>query len=211
MQTSLTSRLYYSLHRGFTLAELLISVGIIAAVSTVVLVNFSAFDSTVLLKGEAYEIALSLRESQVKSVGMVRNSGGFDYPYGMSFTAGSSLYQAFVYKSATGEPKYELCSNGDTNCAELILENDMGRSMIIKEICYVNNGGSCVNLNRLDISFRRPEFGGLFYGLNNGGQSANLSNASLVRITLGSSRTEAGTNTFVVEVSKLGQISVYNE
>ncbi len=200
------------MHRGFTLAELLISVAIIAAVSTVVLVNFNAFDSTVLLKGEAYEIALSLRESQVKSVGMVRNSGGFDYPYGMSFTAGSSVYQAFVYKSATEYPKYSPCGAQSTDCAELITESDMERSMVVKEVCYVSSSpNTCTLLNRLDISFRRPEFSGIFYGLNTGNNGVDLSNATHVRIKLGSSRPGADENMFVVEVSKLGQISVYNE
>ena len=71
--------------RGFTLIELLISVLIIGIITTLVIVRYKQFDSTVLLKSAAYEVAFTLRETQVQSVSAARGAGNnFDYPRGLS-------------------------------------------------------------------------------------------------------------------------------
>lgn len=178
---------------------------------TVVLVRYSTFDSTVLLKGEAYEVALLLREAQVKSVSVSGTNNNFDYPYGMSFTSDGDSYQAYVFKSATTRPYYDPCGGGEvTNCAETLLTSQMERSMIIGEVCYVITGTVCVKVDRVDISFKRPEFDGIFY-ISPLPVGVDVDDVVQVRIVLASARPDAGTGRFVVEVSKLGQISVYKE
>lgn len=209
--------------RGFTLVELLISCGIIALVSSLVLVKYSAFDSTTLLKSTAYDIALSLREAQVKSVSVVNNgtsADAFDYPYGLSFSDSvaptvrnltNKLYVAFRYESTVLEtPRYNNLYVGKS-----IATTTIGRSMIISDLCIklVGQTDYDCSLTRLDISFRRPEFKALFWavgGVNNYGRPPQLqpNNVESAKIVV-SSPTAA--TAFATEVTRLGQISVYKE
>lgn len=194
---------------GFTLIELLICCAIIAIVSAVVLVKYKAFDSTVLLKGTAYDIALTLREAQVKSVSVLRNDTSFDYPYGVTFDVSSQteqkLYRIFRYKSATAGPKYD-----GTSLAEDIQEFTIGRTMRVKEVCYTYPIGTADNcgLDRLDISFRRPEFNSIFYGVD-GASFVATTTVTGAKIKVDSTGGTAGA--FVVTITKFGQISVSKE
>ncbi len=207
--------------RGFTLVELLISCGIIAIVSSLVLVKYSAFDSTTLLKSTAYDIALSLREAQVKSVSVVNNgtsAGAFDYPYGVSFHSGqihngrgltNKLYVAFRYESTNVNetPVYNI-----GNVGVGISTTTIERSMIISDICVkiVGENNYDCSISRLDVSFRRPEFKALFWAA--GGDASygpgNQPNVESAKILVSSPN--AGT-VFATEVTRLGQISVYKE
>ena len=194
---------YYQ--NGFTLIELLISMAIISIITGIVLVKYNSFDSTVLLKNQAYEIALLLRESQIKSVSVVRNDADtFSYPYGASFAPVSSMYQSFLYKDPLQYPHF------DTGLTETTGSFDMGKKMQVEEVCVTDSisGENCSTITRLDISFRRPEFSALFWAEGYGSE-ADMKNIQSARILLAS--TNGGSNKFVVEISRLGQISVYNE
>lgn len=178
---------------------------IISIITGIVLVKFNSFDSTVLLKNQAYEIALLLRESQIKSVSVVRNDADtFSYPYGASFTPLSSVYQSFLYKDAIEYPRF------DSVVTETTGSFDMGEKMQIEKVCVKDSSVSDENcaITRLDISFRRPEFKALFWAEGYGNE-ASMKNILSARIHLMS--TNGGSNKFVVEISRLGQISVYNE
>src|SRR5690606_6913445 len=162
---------------GFTIIELLISVAIIAVISTVVLVRYVSFDSTVILKNEAYEIALLLRESQAKSVSAYRNTASndtnaaFNYPYGMSFNTSEDKkhsYISFIYRDEDPDvqPRNDIVDGGDpdNNVALQTGLFDLGQSMQIVDLCYVTVGNlACNDTTRLDVSFRRPEFQALFH------------------------------------------------
>ena len=62
---------------GFTLAELIIVIAIIAVISTLALFNGSKLNSSVLLSNNAYEIGLFVRDAQISGLGAkVILSGG---------------------------------------------------------------------------------------------------------------------------------------
>lgn len=192
--------------KGFTLVELLISIGIIAFISSIVLLKYSSFDSTVLLKNAAYEVALALREAQVKSVSGSHQGGDANFPFGVTFTPDSKNYTIFRYASATDLSPYYDVSESDPDLASNISMTSMERSMLVTDVC-INDGGvddDCV-IDRLDVSFRRPEFRALFYAIKDGAPQTNIQSA---KIKVGSSN---GGNVFVVEVTRLGQISVTSE
>lgn len=212
---------------GFTLIELLICCAIIGVITAIVLLKYSSFDSTTLLKSAAYEIALSLREAQVKSVSVVRNNdnNNFDNPYGISFTPytpgmnpieDAKKYQAFSYKDQTIDPpdrenpKYNILENG--TLAVKVGETTLDRGMYVKDVCVwvgdtITGSYSNCNVTRLDVSYRRPEFNSLFYVVSQGyDDDTDMKAIPRVRIELSSTNnTDAG---FFIEVTKLGQISI---
>lgn len=187
--------------RGFTLVELLISIAIISVISALVIVKFSAFDSTVLLKSAAYEVALSLRDAQVYSISVHGQTGQFDYPYGVHFVPGNTY--TFFRDSVVGASPPIYLAGTDTNINTFTI----GRSIVIQSVCVTNSAGSetCATSASnpvLDISFRRPEFSALFY--------SNLLGGGIVSSKIKLQST-TGTEVWVVEVGLLGQISVYKQ
>ncbi len=193
--------------RGFTLIELLISASIIGIVSTIVLVKYGNFDSTILLKGAAYEVALNLREAQVKSVSVSGESGQFNYPYGVSFTPTSKTYTAFRFEDATDWPQHNSPDAVDVSTITL------ARTMQVDDVCIITDYDPSTvvdcDIDRLDISFRRPEFKALFYAEDESGVSIATSTILGAQIKLNS--TGGNTSVFYAQVSSLGQISIKKE
>ncbi len=208
MQTFLSSHPTSSRsRRGFTLIELLISAAIITIVTSIVLVRFNAFDSTVLLKSLAYDVGMTVREAQIYSVSVLNVVGGSNFrtPYGLHFVDGSSSYTFFRYDDVgptTGEtPRY---SGGDS--VTPIRTVPLGGSFIVSKICAVGPNVCTSNgITEVDISFRRPEFAAIFYTPSL--TAAQLQNTSAMQIYLTSTRNS--TNVWIVEVKLLGQISAY--
>ena len=214
----MTSRIQSSSKRekrsaqGFTLVELLISIAIMGIITALVLTNYKSFDSTVLLKGAAYEIALSLRDIQTKSVSVVRGSANFEYPYGMTFTPGLQTYKAFRFASSTAVDTYYDIDDPDPDLASDIGTTSITRSMEIYQVCIstVNNSTYDCSMNRLDVSFRRPEFKSIFHAFKTPSTEYPLVGdpvtGALIKV-----RSRNGGDIFVVEVTQFGQISVYKE
>lgn len=198
-------------HRGFTLTELLICVAIIGMVTSIVLVKYSSFDSTVLLKDTAYEIALGLREAQIKSVSVVRGDTNFNYPYGMSFSTADAVaqktYHTFLYENAD----VDVTPSFDDDAATIHTTN-IGRSMQVSDVCINTTGDSdddeC-DIDRLDISFRRPEFASLFF-VDGGGYDTSSQPAGVEYAKIKVDSTNGGL-VFVVKITSFGQISVTKE
>jgi prepilin-type N-terminal cleavage/methylation domain-containing protein len=193
--------------RGFTLIELLISIGIIGIISSIVVVKFSSFDSSVLLKSAAYEVALALRDAQVYSVSVYGQNSEFDYPYGVTFdsAAGANrIYTFFTFQNADTSlrPKF------DGNAQSITAFTTTG-SIEIYDICAKTSTNeyckSTSAINRLDISFRRPEFRALFYAE---GLLVSQDTVTSAKIKVKSTK---GTDIWVVEVGLLGHVSVYKQ
>lgn len=179
------------------------SIGVIGIVTSIVLMRYSTFDSTVLLKNEAYEVALAVREAQVKSVGAVRagDESNYAYAYGVSFEAGSNTYETFLFRSAVTHPSNveSGCTyDGQTNCSESLQGFAFDKRIEVVEICIEDD----CSVDRLDVAFRRPEFAALYTA-----DGDHVTPASAY-VKLAS---DVGLVTFIVEITSLGQISVYPE
>lgn len=183
--------------RGFTLVEMLVSVAIIAVISIVSAFEFSRFDSGVLLKSLAYEIAVSLREAQTYSVSVIGQAGDFDNPYGMSFTPNSKQYMFFIDTDGDDPPEYDGVS-------ERLNMFTIGRNMIVSDTCVVDTVGvETCGITPLDISFKRPELKALISAPGFSGTTT----AARVKVSGG----ESLTDTWVIEITPFGQISVFAE
>ena len=134
--------------------EMLVTVGIFAIISTVVIVRNAQFDNETLLQTLAYDVALSVRQAQQFGVN-VRSSGEgesgedvFDGAYGVHFETDSATYFAFIDADEDGtydEPE------------ELIETYTLGRGATVGSICEVQTKENDCSHKQLDIVFRRPD------------------------------------------------------
>lgn len=186
MHKSHIRRTVHSRMRGFSLVELLVVIGIILMITATVLAQYSSFNSTILLKDLAYEIALSLREAQSYGISVRGDNGEFDRTYGMHFTVGNT-YTLFVDRD----------EDGQFDSDEVVASYTIGNNNSIVRLCA--NGTTCsTSLSSLDVMYRRPESDAFFYG------GSGSSNYASVTIVVGS---ENGAERYV-RVWPTGQISI---
>ena len=140
--------------RGFSLVELLVTLAISTIIVGGVLIRFNAFDSVVVLKSIAYEVALTIREAQVFAVSATGNqamTSQFDQPYGVHFDL-ANPQQYILYENAAGTLEY---GSGDT----IIETFTMNQKYEINDICVTPaSGGESCTATTLSVAFQRPEF-----------------------------------------------------
>ena len=177
--------------RGFSLIELLIVLAIIALITAVVLARYKSFNSTLLLRNLAYEIALSIREAQTFGISVRGAGGAFTRAYGMHFTPGTT-YTLFRDEDDNGR--------FDTSADEIVSAYTIGQGNAVSDLC----AGAVCGLAALDIIFKRPEPDALFSACTSPTACAAAPSADSVRVVVVSS----GGNTRTVRVSPTGQIAV---
>ena len=91
---------------GFTLVELMVTVGIFVFLTALIVANYGRFNDGTLLTSMAYDIALTLRDTQSYGMNVQGYSSStgyssniFNYPYGMDFNS-SNAYQTIVFADA---------------------------------------------------------------------------------------------------------------
>jgi len=177
---------------GFTLVELLVSFAIVAIVSAVVLSKQSAFNGTVLLRNQAYKLALDLRDMQTQAVSPTSDYslGDFSSTFGVYIKkANSDRYLLFIDSNKNG--RY---NNGDTIIKTVKFDRRF-------KISSINASGNSVN--KASITFTRPNFDAKFKGNN------NVNNAQTIKISIVPKNVAVNSNNSrVVEISKTGQIAV---
>ncbi len=198
--------LHQRTNKGFSLVELLISIAIITLLSTVVVARFTTFDSTVLLKSLAYEIAASIREAQTYSLSVlgVASGSGFKTPYGVSFIPGTKEYSIFKYAGSNSIPR------NDVDATE-VQKYTITRSMVVSDVCAITASDeycSADGITGIDVSFRRPEFRSLYHGENLPG---GVSDGDIEAIKIKLTATRGISEVWVAEVGLTGQIAVYLE
>ena len=88
--------------RGFTLVEVLVSIGIFTVLTGVVLSNYRGYNTNALFANASEDIVLALRQAQVYGVGVKGTGTSFTTPYG-------------VYFSTVAAKKNEIVIFADTN------------------------------------------------------------------------------------------------
>ena len=170
--------------RGFSLIELLVTLAIATLVVSAVLVRFEAFDSVVVLKSIAYEIALTLREAQVYAVSATGDTSGvFQSPYGVYFAAATPQDYTF-FEDTNGNLTYD----GGDSVIEVFTMNERYE---ISDLCTDSTCGR----STVSVVFERPEF------------DANITPVA-DEATIELSLVDDPSTTFQVIVGLTGQISV---
>lgn len=184
--------------RAFSLIELLVVTAILALISSVVLVNHTRFNGTVLLGSLAYDIALSIREAQVFGVSVRQyDTTSFQIGYGIRF-ADSTSYSLFA--DMNQDRRYDA---GDSIIRTFTLQH----GFTVKEFCGItaNNVSHCSTdasnpLTHLAVVFLRPD--------PDASMSSNEPGVVYSRSTV--TVMSGGGATRTVEVASTGQISVQN-
>jgi prepilin-type N-terminal cleavage/methylation domain-containing protein len=138
--------------KGFTLVELLVSIGIFTAITTVSVLNNSRFNSSVLLTNLAYEIGLSVRQAQFYGItvrGTSADPTKFDSGYGVRFdTTSPTTFVMYEDVRPVGGSPNHIKDAGDLDLETFRIQ----KGNRISKVCV---DGVCTNAI-VDITFIRP-------------------------------------------------------
>ena len=142
------------LKAGFTLIELMITITIVTLVTGIVMANYSSFNSVVLLKSQAYELALDLRSAQVYGVSVGGTTNSFRGAYGIYFDVANgnqNQYVLFQDQSGGVTRQYDAGEEiGDIYTIDSRFE--------IFDICTPNRGAEDCSADQASVAFQRPDF-----------------------------------------------------
>jgi prepilin-type N-terminal cleavage/methylation domain-containing protein len=186
--------------RGFSVLEVLITALIIGIITAIVLVRYGAFNSTVLLNSQAYELAIDLRETQVFSISVLGRSSQFREEYGLYFDLNNPQeYQLFLDNNANDDvvPAYynDGSVSGQTDEAvdvPYLIDSRFEIISLCIEYCTIG-------VDNLSVSFKRPDFDAQFY-------SAGFGEAGSAQIIIAS--VEDPTAVRAVSISPTGQFDI---
>lgn len=146
--------------RGFSLIELLVSIGILTAITSVLLANHSRFGGNLLVGNLAYDIALSIRQAQlfglsVREFKPASGGGRFDFGYGVHLSS-SDLNTYTLYADFNLDNVYQ------TGVDEIEEIFNIRKGYGIKKFCATQIGGAvdCSDtgaISTLNITFLRPD------------------------------------------------------
>lgn len=198
---------------GFTLIELIVSIGIMLVIISTVAMSQSGYSSGAALKNAANDISLSLRQAQVYGISVREFSTGtadFSAAFGIDFRlpGASGANNAYILFGDLGAHNgvYDsswTCPVGGTS--ECIQKVSLAGDNTVSALCVVwlNDTEDCT-LGRVDVTFLRPSTDAKLAIFNVSGQSVSSANAKGVKIKLVSPKSE----TRSVTVYTTGQISV---
>ena len=180
---------------GFGLVELMVSISIMVIVSAIILGRQASFNGSVLLRSQAYEIALHVREIQLNAVSASSDGvGGFRSVLGLHFDTGTLNNGVYhVFRDADDDGYYDADE-------AFGLQGILDKRFEIREIRIM--AAIPYTVPDLSVVFVRPNFDARFFD-----SSGELLVPS-VEIDVGR-RGFSGTDSIrTVEITSTGQIAV---
>ena len=191
------SKIGKSNESGFGLIELMVSISIMVIVISIVLVRQTSFNSAVLLRSQAYEVALQLREIQLAAVSANYDSAGFRSVIGAHFNASNGSNASYsIFRDGDSDYYYDA---GDE---EFGLQGQIDSRFEIRAIRTVGDGPPASS--GLSVVFERPNFDARFFD-SNGEIFATSAEIDVARV--GAAGSGVG-DVRTVEITSAGQISV---
>jgi hypothetical protein len=192
------------------LIELLVVCAIIVVITTLVLIDNNKFGGDVKLENFAYDVALSVRQTQIYGIAVERfGSNNFSTGYGMHFSL-SSPTQYLLFADEDGTGIYDAQANPSELVPGGLYTIDQGFAITSLCVIPVIGGSSCTPVTEIDILYVRPEPDAYISAgtgsnapvscIKQQGAACNYE----AQITLSSPK--GGTRTVVVDIT--GQISV---
>ncbi|TSD03516.1 MAG: hypothetical protein Athens071416_197 [Parcubacteria group bacterium Athens0714_16] len=179
---------------GFTIVELIVTTGIFALITSMMLVRDAKFNSEVKLGNLTYEVALAVRQAQIFGTGVKEyGSSNFNVGYGVHFdTANNKSFVLFA------DVNKNNAYDGTSEIVEIV--NMIGSNFISKFCVFSLSGNETCSDggSKLDIIFKRPNHNAIIMSDITLGQNES------VRIYISSTDGEEKS----VLIKFVGQISV---
>lgn len=160
---------------GFTIVEMLVVLAIIGVITAIVFTNQGAFNKTAILTNTAYDVALSLRDTENYGLGG-RAVGDTSSGYGVRFSLGTpKSYIVFADTYPAPSPSSPchpvtdptVLGSQSGNCAYDTGQDvsvgtyTLGNNITVSDFCAHSSGGwSCAagggGFSTLDVVFARP-------------------------------------------------------
>jgi len=137
---------------GFTIVELMVTTGIFALITSIMLVRDAQFNNTIRLSNLTYEVALVVRQAQIFGTGVREyGSGDFNVGYGVHFDTANN--KSFIFFADANKNNIY---DGTPEIIEII--NIRGNNFISKFCVFSLKGNeTCSDSgSKLDILFKRP-------------------------------------------------------
>lgn len=164
MNYSIFSKLKIFSKRGFTLVELIVVIAIATVMMSVLVIQQSKWNDSLVVSSQAYEMALMIRQAQVYALGVRENPAAsasgdkFSNGYGVYFDKGN-LDRYILFGDVNGNKAYD---SGE----EIEIKN-FTRGVLIYDMCGVKGTGQyderCAfsgpgtNVSKITILYKRPE------------------------------------------------------
>ena len=126
---------------------------IIVVITALVLIDNNKFGGDVKLENFAYDVALSIRQTQVYGIAVKRFNNNFSTGYGMYFLGSDpNTYLLFADENGTG--LYD-----PSKPSEIVQTNGIDQGYAISGLCVVAAAGTgvCVPATEIDILYVRPQ------------------------------------------------------
>jgi type II secretory pathway pseudopilin PulG len=192
---------FKSTSAGFGLIELMVSIGIVVLVMAIVMVNHNKSTSAVLLRSQAYEIALDAREVQLSAVSAIGLAGDFRNVIGLYFNT-STNRDYYLRFAETGTNNF-FYNSGE----ELSPRGALDPRFEIDAIRLMDGTTVSAQPSAISVVFERPNFDALFYTAANSPADPNVSAVEIDVRLVGTTGTDVGA-VRTVEITRTGQISV---
>lgn len=167
----------------------MVTVALITLITAIILVRYGAFNNVVLLKSQAYEMALDIREAQTNALSVRSTGTEYRQAFGVYFSQLTpNKYQ--LYLDSSGNGSYDT---GEERDVPYLID----ARFAVSDICI---NGCTVSVESLSVAFIRPDFDAHFYSNDYGGTITDA------EITI-SSITDGGSSRAVI-INPVGQIEV---
>jgi prepilin-type N-terminal cleavage/methylation domain-containing protein len=194
-------RTAYSTKKGFTLVELMVTLGIFVLMTALLLANQRRFSNTLELTNLAYDVSLSIRQAQTYGFA-VKGQGGavtteFQNYYGINFDLTNNTKFIIFADAPSGGVRGKYDAGVDT----LIVTYTLKSGYTFTNICNEDSTEVCYPNYTTNIVFKRP----------NPDASTSVYNANTLVASPGHIRIKikSGDDRYkAVDVYKSGQIAV---
>jgi type II secretory pathway pseudopilin PulG len=185
------------LNSGFGLVELLVSISIVVLVMGIIMARHSSYEGAVLLRSQAYQIALQIREVQLMAVSATGQGGEYRNVFGVHLdsSSGSNGFY-YTFKDEDSDFYYD-------SAEQLGKRNNLDPRFEISAIRLMPGATTESNLS---VTFERPNFDAIF---NNVSGTVAASTIEIDVCRKGTSCTAGMLGEVrTVEISRTGQITV---
>jgi type II secretory pathway pseudopilin PulG len=164
---------------GFSLVELMLTIGIVVLVTGAVLARNTSFTATTLLKSQALEISLDLRAAQQYGVNVRADSPNIRTAYGVYVNAADARNrQIILFLDANDNFLYDA--------GEEIEGSQLDSRFVIKEICVPDSSNNrvCAEERLASVAFKRPNFDAVIANSDTSGSNYGLHSKAWLEIVV---------------------------